>query len=79
MEDLLERLESRIAEFAAAHKAARAQVEELEARVEELEQELEQAAADRQAAEDVDAQREQLVERLQKVLTLVDAALETVD
>ena len=84
MESVLKQLESRIEELITAHREAvteRAELEdtvsELEAKVAKLEGKLasESHASDR--ISQLEKQRDELGTRLEKVLDLVDAALET--
>lgn len=76
MDAVLKQLESRIEELLAAYNKATARETELAGRVEELEA---QVATGSEAGERVTAlekQRDELAERLEKVLALIDGALD---
>jgi len=76
MDAVLKQLESRIEELLSAYRKATAHEEELSGRVKELEA---QVASGSEAGERVTAlekQRDELAERLEKVLALIDGALD---
>lgn len=72
MDSVLNRLEAQIDELVKAYGQASRRVVELEARVAELEGEARDAAR----AADLEHQRDELRARLEKVLAVVDSALE---
>ena len=76
MDAVLKQLESRIEELLAAYTKATTRETELAGRVEELETQVASGseAGDRVAA--LEKQRDELAERLEKVLALIDGALE---
>jgi len=76
MDSVLKKLESRIEEFTQAHKKATDRVAELEARVEELEGEVGGSQDLTKKVEDLEAQRAEMADRLEKVLGAIDSALE---
>ncbi len=75
MDAILKKLESRIEEFAQAHKKANARVVELEARVEELEAQLGGSDDLDEKVRELEAQRADLADRLESVLGVIDSAL----
>jgi len=75
MESVLKQLESRIDDFIEAHEVAQARVAELEARVAELEQQAEEGAGAGERVLALESQRDDLAERLKRVLELIDGAL----
>ncbi len=72
MDSVLKRLESQIDQLVKAYAQATHRVAELEARVAELEGEVQESAR----AADLERQRDELRSRLEKVLAVVDSALE---
>ena len=76
MDAVLKKLESRIEEFAQAHKKATDRVTELEARVEELEAEAGGNEELSEKVKELEAQRVEMADRLDKVLGAIDAALD---
>lgn len=76
MDAILKKLESRIEEFAQTHKKANARVAELEARVEELEGQLGGSDDLDEKVRELEAQRTDLADRLEKVLGVIDSSLE---
>lgn len=79
MESILERLENRIEAIVEAYDASKNEVGELQQRVAELEEKLtEKDEAGSEAGERIKAlesQRDELTERLEKVLAVIDSAL----
>jgi septal ring factor EnvC (AmiA/AmiB activator) len=75
MESILKKLEGRIEEFVRAHEQATARVAELESRVAELEAQLADSSADTERLRGLEEQRDDLAERLGKVLETIDSAL----
>jgi DNA repair ATPase RecN len=76
MESLLKKLEARIEDLVEVYEAEKARVAELEERYAELERELESATQGEGRLHELEAQRDQLAERLQKVLELIDETLD---
>ncbi len=80
METILDRLENRIDEIIKAYDSSNQRAAELEERVAELEQQLQhQSQEGSEAGERIsqlESQRDELSTRLEKVLTVIDAALE---
>jgi FtsZ-binding cell division protein ZapB len=76
METVLQKLEAKVEEFIEAHQKAASRVEELEARVAELEGQVDQAGAADSRIEELETQRDQMAERLEKVLAHIDSVLE---
>jgi len=79
LESVLKKLESRIEEFAEAHQKATTRVAELEARVAELEEQLGGSGELDEKVAQLESQREELVKRLEKVLGVLDSALESAE
>ena len=77
MESVLKQLESRIEEFVEAYTSAQARVGELESRVEELERKAGTEAETAATLAAMERQRDELADRLQKVLGVIDGVLET--
>lgn len=79
LDSVLKKLESRIEEFVEAHQQATARVAELEARVAELEEQVGGSGALDEKVAELEAQREELAGRLEKVLATLDSALESAE
>ena len=77
MESILKKLEARIEEFVRAHEAATERVAELEGRVAELEAQLAQSSAATERLRGLEEQRDDLAQRLGKVLETIDSAQST--
>lgn len=75
LDSVLKKLESRIEEFVEAHQAATARIAELEGRIEELEGQLGGSGELEAKIARLESQREELAERLAKVLGVLDKAL----
>ena len=76
MESVLKQLETKIDEFVKVHDRATAKTKKLEARVAELEKELESSTVADERIEELEKQRDDMAERLEKVLSHIDAAME---
>jgi chromosome segregation ATPase len=76
MESVLKKLESRIEEFVEAHRVATARVAELETRVAELEAEAAGSTDLGDRLKALEGQRDELADRLEQVLGLIDGALD---
>jgi len=72
---VLEQLEERIEELAARYRAARERIAELEARVAELEAEREAHGEAAGRLEELEAQRRELLQRLERTIGRIDEAL----
>jgi chromosome segregation ATPase len=75
MESVLKKLESRIEEFVGAYGATTARVSELEAKVKDMEKQLSGSSELVAKITSLEAQRDQLGQRLEKVLGKIDDAL----
>jgi TolA-binding protein len=75
MEAVLKKLESRIEEFVEAHRASGERISELEAQISELEGKMAKSADLSDRVQLLEAQRDQLSKRLEKVLETIDKAL----
>jgi len=75
MEAVLKQLESRIEEMVKAFNEATARAAALEGRVQELEGEAESKSDLGERVAALEKQRDELAERLQKVLSLIDDTL----
>jgi uncharacterized protein involved in exopolysaccharide biosynthesis len=75
MESVLKKLESRIEEFVGAYGATTARVSELEAKVKDMEKQLSDSSELVAKITSLEAQRDQLGQRLEKVLGKIDDAL----
>jgi chaperonin cofactor prefoldin len=75
LDSVLKKLESRIEEFVEAHQAAATRIAELEGRIEELEGQLGGSGELEAKIARLESQREELAERLAKVLGVLDKAL----
>jgi chromosome segregation ATPase len=75
MESVLKKLESRIEEFVEAHTTNTTRISELEAEVAELEGKLAAGSDLADKVQLLEAQRDQLAQRLEKVLATIDGAL----
>jgi uncharacterized protein involved in exopolysaccharide biosynthesis len=75
MESVLKKLESRIEEFVGAYGATTARVSELEAKVKDMESQLSDSSELAGKIASLEAQREELSQRLEKVLGRIDDAL----
>lgn len=75
MESTLKKLESRIEELIQAHQKSTARVAELEAEVAELNQKLGGSDDLGERVQELEAQRAQIADRLDKVLGAIDSAL----
>jgi DNA repair ATPase RecN len=76
MESVLKKLESRIEEFVELYRSASARVAELESKVSELEEQLAAPAKVEDKVKDLEAQRKEMADRLEKVLGVIDAAID---
>ncbi len=76
MESVLKQLESRIEELVGSYQAANTRAEELGERVEELEKEVQENAEVAAKLSEFEQQRDAMAERLEKVLGMIDSALE---
>ena len=79
MESVLKTLESRIEEFVELHASASARVTELEAKVAELEEQLAAPSDTDERVQALEAQGEELAGRLEKILGVIDRAIEGSD
>ncbi len=77
MESILKKLESRIEEFVGAYGATTARVSELEAKVKKLEKQISNSKEMTEKLASFEKQRDELGQRLEKVLTKIDGALES--
>jgi chaperonin cofactor prefoldin len=75
MESVLKKLESRIEEFVGAYGATTARVSELEAKVKDMERQLADSSELVEKIASLEAQRDELGQRLEKVLGRIDDAL----
>ncbi len=75
MESVLKKLESRIEEFVGAYGATTARVSELEAKVKDMEKQLSDSSELVAKITSLETQRDQLGQRLEKVLGKIDDAL----
>ena len=75
LDSVLKKLESRIEEFVEAHGTAIDRIAELEARIKELEGRLGGSGELEAKVAKLESQREELTERLGKVLGVLDKAL----
>jgi seryl-tRNA synthetase len=75
MDSALKKLESRIEEFVEAHRVNTARISELEAEVVELEGRMAASSDLADKVQLMEAQRDQLAKRLEKVLVTIDNAL----
>jgi chaperonin cofactor prefoldin len=75
MESVLKKLESRIEEFVGAYGATTARVSELEAKVSDMEKQLSDSSELVEKIKSLEAQRDELGQRLEKVLGRIDDAL----
>jgi len=75
MDAVLKKLESRIEEFVDAHRASSERIAELEAQVEKLEATMAKSSGLSDKIQLLEAQRDQLSKRLEKVLATIDKAL----
>jgi hypothetical protein len=74
LDSVLKKLESRIEEFVEAHQVATARIAELEGRIAELEGQLGGSGELEAKIAKLESQREELAERLGKVLGVLDKA-----
>jgi uncharacterized protein involved in exopolysaccharide biosynthesis len=79
LDSVLKQLESRIEEFVEAHRTATARIAELEGRIKELEGRLGSSGELEAKVAKLESQREELAERLGKVLGALDKALVSAD
>ena len=75
LDSVLKKLESRIEEFVEAHQTATARMAELEGRITELEGQLGGSGELAAKVAKLESQREELAERLGKILGALDKAL----
>ena len=75
LDSVLKKLESRIEEFVEAHQTATTRIAELEGRINELEGQLGGSGELEAKIAKLESQREELAERLGKVLGVLDKAL----
>ena len=75
MESVLKKLESRIEEFVGAYGATTARVSELETKVKDMEKQLSDNSDLVEKIKSLEAQRDELGQRLEKVLGRIDDAL----
>jgi uncharacterized protein Yka (UPF0111/DUF47 family) len=75
MEAVLKKLESRIEEFVEAHRVSAERIAELETQVGELKGKMAASSDLADKVQLLEAQRDQLSRRLEKVLTTIDDAL----
>ena len=75
MEAVLKKLESRIEEFVEAHRVSTERIAELEKELGELESKMATSSDLADKVQLLEAQRDQLAKRLEKVLTTIDDAL----
>jgi chromosome segregation ATPase len=79
LESVLKKLESRIEEYVEAHQKATNRIAELDARVAELEEQLGGNGELGAKVAQLESQREELAKRLEKVLGVLDKALESAE
>ena len=75
MESVLKKLESRIEEFVGAYGATTARVSDLEAKVKDMEKQLSDNSELVEKIKSLETQRDELGQRLEKVLGRIDDAL----
>lgn len=75
MESVLKKLESRIEEFVGAYGATTARVSELEAMVKDMDKQLSDNSELVEKIKSLETQRDELGQRLEKVLGRIDDAL----
>ena len=75
MDSVLKKLESRIEEFVEVHRINTERISELEAEVVELEGRMAASSDLADKVQLLEAQRDQLAKRLEKVLATIDGAL----
>jgi uncharacterized coiled-coil DUF342 family protein len=76
METVLTTLEEKIEQVLESHRAAKAREHELTDRIGELEAQVETDGGLTERVQELESQRDDLKARLEKVLGLIDAALE---
>jgi prefoldin subunit 5 len=76
MDSVLKKLESRIEEFVQAHQKATQRIAELETQVAELEEKAGEGGELGKRVEQLESQRNEMADRLEKVLGAIDSALE---
>jgi FtsZ-binding cell division protein ZapB len=76
MDSVLKKLESKIEEFVQTHHKATERIAELEARVAELEEQTGSNAELDEKVKQLESQRGEMVDRLEKVLGVIDSALD---
>ena len=76
MDSVLKKLESRIEEFVQAHQKATERIAELETKLAELEAEAGESGELGKRVEELESQRGEMADRLEKVLGAIDSALE---
>jgi len=75
MDSVLKKLESRIEEFVEAHRVNTERISELETEVVDLEGRMAASSDLADKVQLLEAQRDQLAKRLEKVLATIDSAL----
>lgn len=76
MDSVLKKLESKIEEFVQVHTKATERIAELEARVAELEEQTGSNDELDEKVKHLESQRGEMVDRLEKVLGVIDSALD---
>ena len=76
MDSVLKKLESRIEEFVQAHQKATQRIAELETQVAKLEEKAGEGGELGKRVEQLESQRNEMADRLEKVLGAIDSALE---
>ena len=76
MDSVLKKLESRIEEFVQAHQKATERIAELETKLAELEAQVGESGELGKRVEELESQRGEMADRLEKVLGAIDSALE---